>query len=397
MGKQSARLYYQGKDHKDIYFRGNYHTAMYIGSLLAWEKLYENTYIEDGEYLVDIDSRAASTVSEYIKYVIPPTISPYKRNSTHYFSNDIAFNAIAADMYYSENLKQVYKKTASESIESIGANLGRYSMSGNIFFRVYFDSDNARVCIFKFAKENRIWKLYQNKVLLGKASSPNVSRSGYTVSDKIFLETREYKHLKPGESYPNETCHYITTVDSEGNTENNLACIEHWEAEHEVEYTKIITSRSPSIYYVFKNRCISVKSGGYDILSSNSLINTINTDIGLYDFVMKITDDYMDIWGSDGTSEYIVRFDGTNLTMIEIPDIEVPLYENGKKTGTKKVVKPIMDSNYSSNNAYYTKNGFKFDCAHWKQKEEDSCLYLYFIKDFLGSDENFCIKISNRR
>lgn len=39
MGKQSARLFYRGKDHKDIYFNGHYHDKMYKGSQLVWEKL----------------------------------------------------------------------------------------------------------------------------------------------------------------------------------------------------------------------------------------------------------------------------------------------------------------------------------------------------------------------
>ena len=39
MGKQSARLYFQGKDHKEIYYQGHYHKAMYIGSQLVWEKI----------------------------------------------------------------------------------------------------------------------------------------------------------------------------------------------------------------------------------------------------------------------------------------------------------------------------------------------------------------------
>lgn len=39
MGKQSARIYFQGKDHKEIYYQGHYHDAMYIGSTLVWEKL----------------------------------------------------------------------------------------------------------------------------------------------------------------------------------------------------------------------------------------------------------------------------------------------------------------------------------------------------------------------
>ena len=41
MGKQSARIYFQGKDHKEIYYQGHYHKAMYIGNQLVWEKLTE--------------------------------------------------------------------------------------------------------------------------------------------------------------------------------------------------------------------------------------------------------------------------------------------------------------------------------------------------------------------
>lgn len=39
MGKQSARIFFQGKDHKEIYFDGKYHNAMYQGNKLIWKKL----------------------------------------------------------------------------------------------------------------------------------------------------------------------------------------------------------------------------------------------------------------------------------------------------------------------------------------------------------------------
>lgn len=39
MGRQSARIYFQGKDHKEIYFNGRYHKALHIGDKLAWEKI----------------------------------------------------------------------------------------------------------------------------------------------------------------------------------------------------------------------------------------------------------------------------------------------------------------------------------------------------------------------
>lgn len=47
MGKQSARLYYQGNDHKDINFRGCLHDKMYVGGNLVWEKLYPDLYFID--------------------------------------------------------------------------------------------------------------------------------------------------------------------------------------------------------------------------------------------------------------------------------------------------------------------------------------------------------------
>lgn len=46
MGKQSARIYFQGKDHKEIYYQGHYHDAMYIGNTLVWEKLKAEEPIE---------------------------------------------------------------------------------------------------------------------------------------------------------------------------------------------------------------------------------------------------------------------------------------------------------------------------------------------------------------
>lgn len=45
MGKQSARLYYRGNDHKDIFFQNHYHSKMYKGGKLVWEKLLGNEYI----------------------------------------------------------------------------------------------------------------------------------------------------------------------------------------------------------------------------------------------------------------------------------------------------------------------------------------------------------------
>lgn len=44
MGKQSARLYYQGKDHKDIFFHEKYHGKMFKNGQILWEKLFPDEY-----------------------------------------------------------------------------------------------------------------------------------------------------------------------------------------------------------------------------------------------------------------------------------------------------------------------------------------------------------------
>lgn len=73
MGKQSARLYYGGKDHKDIYFQGNYHRAMYKGDELMWMKLSGEKYIpimrrkssgESGIYIYYPESKSIEKVLE---------------------------------------------------------------------------------------------------------------------------------------------------------------------------------------------------------------------------------------------------------------------------------------------------------------------------------------------
>lgn len=69
MGKQSSRMVYDGKDHKDIYFRGKYHDAMYVGYELLWHKIRQEGYYlcivengkegryEEGLYIIVFDEK----------------------------------------------------------------------------------------------------------------------------------------------------------------------------------------------------------------------------------------------------------------------------------------------------------------------------------------------------
>lgn len=44
MGKQSSRIHFQGKEHKDIYFDGHYHNLMLKGNELVWQKKFDEKY-----------------------------------------------------------------------------------------------------------------------------------------------------------------------------------------------------------------------------------------------------------------------------------------------------------------------------------------------------------------
>jgi hypothetical protein len=50
-----------------------------------------------------------------------------------------------------------------------------------------------------------------------------------------------------------------------------------------------------------------------------------------------------------------------------------------------------INFNFILGNCYRKNDSYKFDSLHWCEKK-DAYYYYYFIKDFFGSDENFCIR-----
>lgn len=67
MGKQSARLYYQGNDHKDVVFREKGHDKMYKGSSLLWEKIFP-----DGDYFLSNVNYGGHSSYDFVR-VYPKT------------------------------------------------------------------------------------------------------------------------------------------------------------------------------------------------------------------------------------------------------------------------------------------------------------------------------------
>lgn len=66
MGKQSARLWYELKDHKDIIFGGYHHDKMYVGGTLVWEKIEQHPLYSQFFMVGDvISSYGPHVVDEY--------------------------------------------------------------------------------------------------------------------------------------------------------------------------------------------------------------------------------------------------------------------------------------------------------------------------------------------
>lgn len=106
MGKQSARLYYQGRDHKDIYYNGAYHNAMMFNGELVWRKLRDEEH-----YVINIQRFEGSAQSwNYFEAILYP-----KKRVMH-------VKSLLDMMYFSHNDEMVfgnYHRTQSTSNSNI--------------------------------------------------------------------------------------------------------------------------------------------------------------------------------------------------------------------------------------------------------------------------------------
>lgn len=63
MGRQSARIWYNGKDHKEVYYNGIYHNAIYMNGRVVWQKLASTL---DTNYNVNEKTAVAYTLSDHL-------------------------------------------------------------------------------------------------------------------------------------------------------------------------------------------------------------------------------------------------------------------------------------------------------------------------------------------
>ena len=113
MGKQSARLYYKGKDHKDIYYKGHYHVKMYKGDQLIWEKLKSSEWKKiDRDLLITF----LMTYFKTITYTKPTMVIGY--GGAVEFSFKMKGAQDSELRYYDQTIRVKYKKSLNRFIKS---------------------------------------------------------------------------------------------------------------------------------------------------------------------------------------------------------------------------------------------------------------------------------------
>ncbi len=158
MGKQSSRLIYQGKDHKEIIcmdkFYGYYfHDKLYKGNLLVWEKIYPEkcfVFIDDlfdqTSILFFLDGYVEKKMVSYgrIDGIILWHIESYGKSlavcDTNYLSNGI----LKGGMCVTRNFKKFKKFSEFSALShtAVGNSVLEYSLNSNVEKTLFIFDEN---------------------------------------------------------------------------------------------------------------------------------------------------------------------------------------------------------------------------------------------------------------
>lgn len=141
MGKQSARMFFNGKDHKEIYMNRNYHCQMHKGDKLLWEKLEEEEPYEPLDYfsmrVTDYmaDYQTGEKIPELTPGYVGFTISDYYDNPCIIDWGDGTITQGESEHIYPTNNGTEYTVKISGGI---------YSFAG---YKIVNDSQNIASCV----------------------------------------------------------------------------------------------------------------------------------------------------------------------------------------------------------------------------------------------------------
>ena len=186
MGKQSARLYYKGKDHKDIYYKGHYHVKMYKGDQLIWEKLKSS-----GWKKIDRDLLVAFLITYFktLTYTKPTMVIGY--GGAVEFSFKVKGAQDSELRYYDRTIRVKYKKSLNRFVGS--------GVDGQI---TYPDSSQVR----DEQKTYLVTEISDNYTYLAVSTPIIYTKRRYVTSQSYIHE------YDSGIAYVNEKGQYINSL-----------------------------------------------------------------------------------------------------------------------------------------------------------------------------------------
>lgn len=188
MGKQSARLYYQGKDHKDIFFQNKYHHKMYKGGDLVWEKLYRYFVRNNNLEVFDFDSKKYLSGNDFRYSIFRLKKGPTDAIAIMYDTeNERYFFAISYDMLRWKEVKEIEYKARID-----GKSVYYFFMASYNGFFVYEQAAGNKNNTLYFLEidyglEYTVKKIYSSNILLLSPSQYGISNYFYGIQfDKAY-------------------------------------------------------------------------------------------------------------------------------------------------------------------------------------------------------------------
>lgn len=264
MGKQSSRIYFQGKDHKDIWFKGNYHNSMYIGSQLVWKKIIEKYCVISGMICNLINGRKINPNGRfYVKKSTPNfSIGEYRDDEGN------KYLAITKDLLYWKRIREV---DASKTY---------YISATEEGFFIYLVGEG--IYYLKIIKDLKYSISKIRSTIFGSYISHNL----YGISDYFYYITLQY--------VDSELTYILHKVSQSGNTESGKlgGYFANTYAQN-TEYSKIAVV-SEILYIVADGYLTSATNKGTRILKIRDMdLDSIYTEL----FIGE-NNSYFDDYGS---------------------------------------------------------------------------------------------------
>ena len=234
MGKQSSRIFYQGKDHKDIAYKNNMHYKMYKNGQLIWEKLFPDEYfvlgtivgrLYSGLHIVDTKNKFIDKIPfanltgnreniDSVPFDILGCINKILFGKYYYGKNGVCF-ATSTD---GENWKKI-QEIRSSAIPSY--NLGATATNGNVPFPYWTFVDNT-LLMYRLTNGESVYTLFRfdNEGNFIDAVETPYYRDGDMGRNVVggigqYYHFYHMKHIAYGD--PSGNILYVDSVDTNGN------------------------------------------------------------------------------------------------------------------------------------------------------------------------------------